>query len=153
MIFYYKKVITLAAMLKIKLLLIVLCFVLTTKAQTPDTIQLVNYFGRLTPVIDGHAVTFKQLKPMLQKYPETLQAWKKARNSARISQTLLITDVAATLLFLTTKSEEVIITSLAIGVSALVTLNLHQDVRNLKLLYAVQMYNRKALDERNKVGN
>lgn len=152
MIFYIKKVIKLAVMLKLKLLLVVLSSVLVAQAQTVDTIQLVNYFGRLTPVVQGHAVTYRQLKPMMERYPDILWAWRKARNSTRISQALLLTDVAATLVLLTTESEQVIISSLAIGVGALITLNLHQEVRNQRIMHAVQLYNNKVRELLNKTG-
>lgn len=140
-------------MLKLKLLLVVLCSVLVAQSQTVDTIQLVNYFGRLTPVIQGHAVTYRQLKPMMLRYPEMLVEWKKARNSTRISQALLLADVAATVVLLTTESEQVIISSLAIGVGALITLNLIQDVRNQRLMHMVQMYNSKVHKDLNKSEN
>ncbi|MFN4971567.1 MAG: hypothetical protein ACK45I_03145 [Bacteroidota bacterium] len=137
-------------MLKLKLLLIVMCSAWVLKAQPMDTVQLVNYFGRLTPVVHGHAVTYRQLKSLMQRYPETLEAWKKSRNSTRLSQALLLTDVAATLVLLSTKSEKVIMASLAVGVGALITLNLYQETRNLHMLYAVQLYNKKIREELDK---
>ena len=86
----------------------------------------------------------------MQRYPETLEAWKKSRNSTRLSQALLLTDVAATLVLLSTKSEKVIMASLAVGVGALITLNLYQETRNLHMLYAVQLYNKKIREELDK---
>lgn len=116
-------------------------------AQTSDSIQLINFFGTYAPSINNEVKTYRQIKPLMKAYPETFAAWKKARNAERIGQLLLLTDAVATFVLLLSDNEAVMLGSLGIGLGALTTFILYEDIRNVRLKHAVQLYNRRLSED------
>jgi hypothetical protein len=112
-------------------------------AQQRDTIQLLNFFGTNVAAINNDIKNYRQLKPLMKAYPETFEAWKKARNAERVAQFLIILDVASTFTLLLSENEAFILSSLGVGVGALVTGILYTDIRNRRLKNAVELYNQK----------
>lgn len=116
-------------------------------AQKADSIQLINFFGTYAPSINNEVKTYRQIKPLMKAYPETFAAWKKARNAERIGQLLLLTDAVATFVLLLSDNEAVMLGSLGIGLGALTTFILYEDIRNVRLKHAVQLYNRRLSED------
>ena len=76
------------------------------KAMPPDTLTVVNFFGKSYAVKDGTALTQRQLKLIIRANPEAFNEFKKARQYNNLSITFSVLGGATFFLTLISETPE-----------------------------------------------
>lgn len=134
-------------MMKKVFILLSLLWAMVTYAQQKDTIQLINYGGTLLPVINNEVLTMRDMKPLFKTHPETYAAWKKARNSARLTATFLALNVIGTFGILLSETDRELLIFLGISVTSIAGVYLNEPAKNKRLKHAVTLYNERIRSE------
>lgn len=135
-------------MKKLILILFLIILGLQGKSQTVDTLDYIDHYGTIFPVLNKNTLSNVELKILVRDYPEALKDFRKAR-------LIRHTEVAVSILSLVPLVYAIESTTplqfwIGIGLSGLISGASHvllKDPYNRRMRRAIKTYNRLKLEE------